>query len=69
MLSLVHRGKVEHLGPKVLIVEAVVKVGSRESLSVPLQRVNLLNLTPIWKSDVLDTKVGIGIVLVGRDLA
>lgn len=61
-------GKVLDLLRKVLVVDAIVKVGSRETISMALERVDLLYLAAIWKANVVDTKVALSIVDVGRDL-
>jgi len=34
-----------------------------------LERVDLLDLASIWKTNILDTEVRFSIVLVGRDLS
>lgn len=62
-------GEVEYLLSKVLIVQTVIKVCGWETIGVSLQSVDLFDLAAIWQADIIDAKVRLCIVRVGRDLA
>ena len=66
--SLVGGGEIEDFGTKVLVIQTVVEISSGKALCMSLQSVDLLNLAAIWKANILNTKVVLGIVSVGRDL-
>ena len=69
MQGLVGRSEVEHLGGKVLVIQAIVKVGGGKAIGMALESVRLLDLAAIWQTNVVDAKVVFGIVRVWRDLA
>lgn len=51
-----------------LVIDAIVEVAGGESLGMPLQGVDLLDLTAARQTDVVDTKVVLSIVTVRRQL-
>lgn len=51
-----------------LVIDAIVEVAGGKSLCVPLQGVDLLDLTAVRQTNVVDTKVVLSIVTVRRQL-
>lgn len=57
-----------HFGSKIFVVDPVVEVAGGEALGVPLQGVDLLDLTAVRQTDVFDAKVILYVVTVRRQL-
>ena len=58
-------GEVHDLTGEVLVVVSIIEESRRESLSMALQRMGLLDLAAVWKTDILNAEVVLGIVSVG----
>ena len=66
---MVRRGKVHDLLGETLVITPVIVSAGRETVGMTLERMCLLNLTAVGKSDIHDAEIVFGVVRVWGDLA